>query len=183
MRLRTHLVASTLVGLSLYPRSPARAALVVAGGVLIDVDHLVLYMLQTGDYSLVGALVYDRYRNRPSRTGDTRPRYGSLRSWLHQPLLMPLLVVVAATAPRLRPLALGLLLHLFMDHFHAPLRWPLLWRAHSRCELCGTPSRRLRVHHVVHPLDGGRWHPDNEVVLCRSCHRRAARSYPVYPPA
>ena len=74
MRLGTHLWTSALAGLVCYPRSPGRAALVLAGGVLIDVDHILLYMLQTGDYSLVGALVYDRYRNHPLRPGDTRPR-------------------------------------------------------------------------------------------------------------
>lgn len=182
MRLRTHLWTSALAAVVCYPRSPGRAALMAAGGVLIDFDHVLLYMLQTGDYSLVGALVYDRYRNRPLRPGDTRPRYGSLRSWVHRPALIPLLLGVAALSRTARPLALGLLLHLLLDHMFAPLSWPVLWRARGRCELCGRPAKPLRIHHIVHPFDGGRLRPDNAVALCRSCHRRAARSYPLFPP-
>lgn len=183
MRLGTHLWTSALAGLVCYPRSPGRAALVLAGGVLIDVDHILLYMLQTGDYSLVGALVYDRYRNHPLRPGDTRPRYGSLRSWVHRPPVLFLLLLTAVLSRRLRPLAIGLSLHLLLDHMYAPLSWPVLWRASGRCELCGTPTRQLRIHHIVHPFDGGRLSMENSVALCRTCHRRAARSYPVYPPA
>lgn len=182
MHLRTHLWTSAVTGLLCYPRSPAKAALVLASGVLIDVDHIVLYMLQTGDYSIVGALVYDRYRNRPSRPGDTRPRYGSLRSWVHHPIMLPILAWVIAKVPLLRPIAIGLLLHLTLDHMFDPLLWPVYWRAKGRCELCGTETKKTRIHYIVHPVDGGTWKPNNMVVLCRSCHRKAAAAYPAYPP-
>lgn len=108
MRLRTHLLTSSALGLALYPRRPERLAALVAAGTLIDLDHLVLYALRTGDWSAVGALRYNRYRGRRYTAGDTRPRYGSLRSWLHNPwLALPLAWAWAGACPAARPLALG----------------------------------------------------------------------------
>src|SRR5678809_250675 len=87
MRLRTHLLASTLFGIALYPRSPRRAALVALAGVAVDLDHYVLFALRSGDWNLIGALRYDRRRGRRVRPGDTRPRYGALRSIVHRAAL------------------------------------------------------------------------------------------------
>lgn len=182
MHLRTHLWTSALAGIVCYPRSPRRAALLTLSGVLIDVDHLLLYMIQTGDRSLVGALVYNRYRNRPRRPGDTRPRYGPLRSSLHRPIMLLPLLALAYGSPKLRPVALGLTLHLLLDHVQTPLDWLMRRRAHGHCELCGKRSRSLKVHHIVHPLDGGKRTPENSVILCPCCAKRAADAYPVYPP-
>jgi len=103
--------------MALYPRRPAHAAALVLAGTLIDLDHLLLYALRTGDWSVVGALRYNRYRHYWRQAGDTRPRYGPLRSWLHTPwLVLPPLWSCAAMYPALRPVALGLSLHLLLDH-------------------------------------------------------------------
>lgn len=123
MRFRTHLLTSLAAGLALYPRRPAHAAALVLAGTLIDLDHLLLYALRTGDWSAVGALRYNRYRHYWRQAGDTRPRYGPLRSWLHEPwLVLPPLWSCAATYPALRPVALGLSLHMLLDHSYLPRR-------------------------------------------------------------
>src|SRR5262245_14927880 len=83
MRLRSHLLASALIGAALYPLAPLRALLVTISGVAVDLDHYLLYALRSGDWSPVGALRYDRRRGHPVRPGDTQPRYGSLRSAIH----------------------------------------------------------------------------------------------------
>ena len=70
MRFPTHLLSSLAVGLAVYPRQPLRLAALVAAGTLVDLDHLLLYSLHTGDWSVVGALRYDRYRNRRIKLGD-----------------------------------------------------------------------------------------------------------------
>ena len=47
-------------------------------------------------------------------------------------------------------------------------------RARGACESCGTPARRLEVHHL-HPLaDGGAPFPPVErlIALCAHCHGR-----------
>ncbi len=146
MRFSTHLFSSLAVGLALYPRQPVHLATVVAAGTLIDIDHLLLYSLQTGDWSVVGALRYDRYRNRRAGVGDTRPRYGPLRSWLHNPLLtLPALWALAAGRPHMRAVALGLSLHLLLDHPDWPQRTVERWRAGGVCRACGRPGLRLQV--------------------------------------
>lgn len=129
MHLRTHLWTSALTALICYPRAPRQAALLALAGVLIDIDHLILYYFQTGDYSIIGALRYDRYRNRPVTPGDTRPRYGPLRSWLHQPaLLLPPIWLLVWRWPALRPVALGVTLHLALDTADFLRHWPICAR-------------------------------------------------------
>ncbi|HWQ14820.1 MAG TPA: hypothetical protein VNL77_18620 [Roseiflexaceae bacterium] len=173
MRLRTHLVTSALAGLALYPRSPRRAALMVLGGVLLDIDHFLLYALRSGDWSASGALHYDRRRHGPVRPGDTRPRYGSLRSAAHRPLLtLPLAWLLAAAFPALRPLAAGLTLHLALDVYlpHYDLR---IWRrARGRCERCGLRGVSLEVYFVRPPRRGGDpWAAANRALWCGDCAR------------
>jgi hypothetical protein len=116
MRLRTHLWTSTLTALLLYPRKPLPAVLCTSAGVLIDLDHFLVYAWRTGDWNLVGAIGYNRYRHCTIAPGDTRPRYGKLRSWLHQPLLvLPAIWMLARRRSALRPVAQGLTLHLALD--------------------------------------------------------------------
>lgn len=176
MRFRSHLLASALTGLALYPRSPRRALALVLAGTLIDVDHLALYVLQTGDWSLSGALHYDRYRHRPGGEGDNRPRYGSLRSPLHEPLLLlPLIWGLASEQAALRPVAYGLSLHLLLDYIEWPRFYLAFLRSGRRCEECGSNRRKLTVY---------RWREDNRPTyhtLCRPCYARRYRIPRVAP--
>jgi hypothetical protein len=170
MHFRTHALLSAVAGAALYPRSPLRVAALLIGGTLIDVDHFVLYALQTGDWSPAGALVYNRYRNSPGGVGDTRPRYGSLRSWLHNPLMLPPMWVLAAARPLLRPLAIGLTLHLFLDYIWWP-RYALAFRRSGRrCEACGRANRKLTVHWRRD------WGEPEMRTLCHSCYERSGRT-------
>ncbi len=168
MRFRTHLLSSLAAGLALYPRRPARLAALVAAGTLIDLDHLLLYSLRTGDWSVVGALSYDRYRHRGAGAGDSRPRYGTLRSWLHQPLLALPLCLAAARRPGLRPLALGVALHLLLDFSDWPAHYAEQLRSGGRCRACGRAGR-------VIVLRSGRRGAYRYRALCGACAERAAR--------
>lgn len=128
MRLHTHLWTSLLTAVTVYPRKPVHAALLVSAGVLIDLDHLIVYNWRSGDWSIVGALCYNRYRNHRIVPGDTRPRYGKLRSLVHQPLLiLPLIWWLVRQRPALRPVALGLTLHLTLDSIETFLWWCKRW--------------------------------------------------------
>jgi hypothetical protein len=178
MRLRTHLVVSSLAGIAFYPRSPRRAALLALAGVAVDLDHYLLYALRSGDWSLLGALRYDRRRGRPIRPGDTRPRYGSLRSIVHRAALtIPLAWLIARWRPALRPLAVGVTLHLAMDI--SPLRfdWRVWRRAGGHCERCGVGGLDLDVCYVQLPDRGGaRWSLENRAAWCQTCAREARRT-------
>jgi hypothetical protein len=181
MRFHTHLWTSALAGMLVYRRRPLRALALTLAGVLIDVDHYVLYARKSGDWTPWGALHYNSYRHRPGGLRDPRPRYGSLRSKAHHPGFGLALGLLAWRWHRLRPLALGVALHLALDWSHAPSQWRRFWRAGWRCSLCGS-SRKLRVHAIVHRLDGGRRDEQNLTVLCGSCAKAAERYYPIFPP-
>jgi hypothetical protein len=170
MRFRTHALTSAIAGAALYPRSPLRAAALLLGGTLLDVDHFVLYALQTGDWSVTGALGYNRYRHDPSKAGDSRPRYGTLRSWLHNPLLLlPPVWALAARRPLMRPVAIGLSLHLLLDYIWWPRYTLAFQRAGRRCEACGRSDRKLTVHWRRD------WGEPELRTLCRPCFERSAR--------
>ncbi len=169
MRFRTHLISSLALGLALYPRRPARLAALVAGGTLIHLDHLLLYSLRSGDWSVVGALRYDGYRHRRARAGDARPRYGPLRSWLHEPLLLlPACWATAAGRPALWPLALGLSLHLLLDYADWPARFSERLRAGGVCRACRRGGSPITIVYV------GRRGPGAYRALCRTCAGGAA---------
>lgn len=177
MRFRTHLLSSLALGLALYPRRPARLAALVAAGTLVDFDHLVMYGLRTGDWSVVGALRYERYRHRGMGAGDNRPRYGSLRSWLHQPpLVLGAAWAGAARERRLWPVAIGLSLHLLLDFVDWPNHYRAKLRARGVCQTCGRRGMRL------HATRQGRWGDYSYRVLCVTCLERAARGLPPGPP-
>jgi hypothetical protein len=178
MRLRTHLIASALAGIAIYPRKPGRAALLALAGVAVDLDHFVLYALRSGDWSPIGALSYDRRRGRPIRPGDTRPRYGSLRSVIHRATLtVPLVWLLARRRPALRPIALGITLHLAMDLPLLHFDWRVWRRARGHCERCGVGGLELGIYYVQSPDRGGpRWSLDNRVAWCRTCSREMRRS-------
>ncbi len=173
MRFQTHLITGVLTGMALYPRSPRQAAMVAFGGVALDIDHYLLYALRSGDWNPIGALRYNRRRMRPLRRGDTRPRYGSLRSMFHWPrLTLPLLALVSWLWPGLRPLAAGIALHLVLDTHLPHYDWRAWQRADGRCERCGKSDRPLEVYYVVPPHRGGpRFVLENHAVWCLECAR------------
>ena len=162
MRMRDHVIASTVAAALLYPRSPTRAAALLLGGVAIDTDHFLMYTLTTGDWTLSGALNYDRYRHFRAAAGDTRPRYGPMRSGLHNPLWLLPLWWLARRHPHLRAVAWGLSLHLLMDYWTTPIEWAIRLRAGGRCACCGQ-RRRLRVYAM---FENGQY---RLTPVCRSC--------------
>ena len=168
MQFKAHLAASAALALALYPRRPLSAAALIGAGTLIDLDHLLLYALQTGDWTVSGALRYDRYRHRARVRGDSRPRYGSLRSLFHEPLLLlPTIWLLARRNPALLPAAIGLSLHLLLDYVYWPRDMLLRRRARGRCEVCGRAAgRRLRIRVYS---EGGRRRLG---VICPQCELR-----------
>ncbi|MCG8349140.1 MAG: hypothetical protein MI924_15325 [Chloroflexales bacterium] len=174
MRLHTHVWTSMLTACAIYPRSLRNASLLILAGVLIDLDHLVLYSLRTGDLSVSGAVAYDRYRGSIAVPGDTRPRYGSLRSWLHQPLLtLPLVWLLSRRWSSTRPVALGITLHLILDYALLPIYWLIHQRARGRCEVCLSGGRKLQVWRNGRAQVSWQAIPHDFVALCPDCYDRA----------
>jgi hypothetical protein len=153
----------------------------VLAGTLIDVDHFVLYALQTGDWSLSGALRYNRYRHYPLVAGDTRPRYGSLRSWLHHPLILAPLYLSAWVLPQLRPVALALSLHLALDHSDLPLRRRIRHAANGRCHDCGRDDQPVNIYYFYLPERV--YQAGEHLPLCRNCYHLRLGNRPRSPAA
>jgi hypothetical protein len=171
MRLRTHILTSALLGAALYSRAPRKAALLLAGGVLLDADHYLLYALRSGNWNPITALRYDRWRNQPIRIGDRRRRYGSLRSIFHSArVTLPLVWLLSRRWPQLRPLAIGVTLHLALDTSPLRLDWRVWRRAGGRCERCGRPGLKRGVYYVDLPGEGGScWALHNRAAWCYDC--------------
>jgi hypothetical protein len=171
MRLRTHILTSALLGAALYSRAPRKAALLVAGGVLLDVDHYLLYALRSGNWSPLSALRYNRWRKQPITVGDRRRRYGSLRSIFHTArVTLPLVWLFGWRWPALRPLAIGVTLHLALDISPLRMDWRVWRRAGGRCERCGRTRLRRGVYYVNLTRAGGsRWALHNRAAWCYDC--------------
>ena len=171
MRLRTHILTSGLLGVALYPRAPRKAALLLAGGVLLDADHYLLYALRSGNWNPLSALRYDRWRNQPSTIGDRRRRYGSLRSIFHLArVTIPMAWLLGWRWPALQPLAIGVTLHLALDSSPLRLDWRVWRRADGCCERCGRVGLKRGIYYVNLPCMGGsRWALNNRVVWCYDC--------------
>ena len=171
MRLKEHIIASAALGALLYRRDWRRAALTAAAGVLVDLDHIALYVARSGDLSPGGALRYNRWRHQRPVPGDNRPRFGSLRSVLHRPALtLPLLWLPALRYHWLRPIAAGATLHLLLDLQALNLDLRVWWRAAGRCQGCGVAGLHREIYQIAATRHGGAPHAAaNRAALCRPC--------------
>lgn len=170
MKPQAHLLASAVAGIMVYWREPHKALIVTAAGVLIDLDHYLLYALRSGDWVPYNAIRYNRRRHGQPDAGDARPRFGSLRSALHQPALALPLIALFASWRATRPLAIALALHLLMDTRLIDLDWRVYRRSRGRCELCGAAGVQLGVFYIERHTN----QPDplaltNRIGLCLYC--------------
>jgi hypothetical protein len=179
MKPRAHLIASAAVGAMLYQRQPWKAVLVTLGGVLIDVDHYLLFALRSGDWNPYSSVRYNHYRHNHPWRGDHRPRFGSLRSLLHQRAFgFSIAALIAWYAPKLRPLAWALALHLLMDIPRHHFDWQTWQRMRGRCAGCGAAGLRLGVFRLAlpHPTEQNRV-DISRITLCPHCSRAVLLTY------
>jgi hypothetical protein len=176
MRFKHHLLAGAALGMALYRREPFKIALSMLGSVALDTDHFILYAWRSGDLNPLGAIQYDRRRHKPPRPGDTRPRYGALRSRFHEKrVTLPILALLCMRWPQLRPFALGMTLHLLMDIHPLHFDWRAWQRADGRCERCGVSGLDCDVYYRVPPERGGdRRALANRAFWCGTCAREIA---------
>ncbi len=155
--------------------------------ILMDADHYLWYGTHTGRWDIREAWY-------GSRDEELRQKHGHMP--LHRwPLLLGL-VVAGRKVPLIKDIAWGLAFHKGLDEISR--RWPKvaysyrrwryerMWslvakRAGYRCEHCGTGKSRLELHHRVPEFLGGRFEPDNLVLLCQDCHDRAHARPPRRP--
>lgn len=179
MRPGWHVTLSTAVG-SLWRRRTGRFPLLWwLTSLLVDLDHYVGYGLFTGSWHPHTAW----YGSRDAALRQRHPRMP-----LHHWPLVGGLALVGRRWRFLNSIVWGWAFHLLLDE--AGRAWPRLayryrrwrymqvWRivaarAGYRCEHCGAEGPSLELHHRVPEFLGGRFHPDNLVLLCGPCHDRA----------
>jgi hypothetical protein len=107
---------------------PLDLALFLAGAVLIDGDHYLGYVWETGDCSFARAYAYHAKRyHRPKRYGLNlrRPYLGvDPARALHSAPAIAAAFLVAWLLPPLRPLAWGLLFHRIQDELYGAVILP-----------------------------------------------------------
>jgi hypothetical protein len=101
---------------------PLDLALFASAAVLIDVDHYLGYVWQTGDLSLPRAYAYHRNRYHRPRRWRFRPGWPSLgvdsaRAFHSAPSLLLVFLLAWRWRP-LRPVAWGLLFHRLQDELY-----------------------------------------------------------------
>ena len=129
-----HAASAVLAGVALRRAGwgwPAVASF-AAGAVLIDVDHYLAYAWESGDLSLYRA--YWNHRGTLRLRHASRlafrwvfPFWGGYNRPFHAVPALAALCLAAGTNAGLRPLALGVALHRFLD-----LLWESFWAAQPR---------------------------------------------------
>jgi hypothetical protein len=170
MRVRDHLVVSTL-GAALLAHRAGRAAVGLwAGGVLIDADHYFWFCLSHHTVSTRRAIRFFNDAHPPQHAG-TRA--------LHSPGALALAGGLALRRARLRPVALGMGMHVLLDACHETrmkrARAAALRRDDFACQACGSRAGDVGTHVWHQPRLMPSYATRNLVSLCPSCHEMAHR--------
>lgn len=165
MRVRDHIAISAAAAGFSRRWLGRNAALLWAGGVLIDFDHYLAFCLQEDRLSPVAAVrFYDR---------AAVPEHWATRAF-HSPAAV---LAVFGLGTRLRPLralGLGMVLHIALDVAHEArmrdLRAAALERDRHDCQVCGAHTADVGTHVSQQPWLLPSYSPENVVSLCGPCH-------------
>ena len=139
-----------------------------AGGVLIDADHYLWFCRHERRLSLAAAV---RFFN-----AGRAPAVPATRA-LHSPLAVLPMLVLGLARRRLRPLALGIGMHVALDAAHRArmdaARLEALERDGSSCQACGMRLAGVVAHLWRQPLLLPSYDAENLISLCDGCHQRA----------
>lgn len=174
MRVRDHIALSTAATALLGPWLGRDVLSVWAGGVLIDADHYLWFCLSERRLNPSAAV---RLFNEAQP-----PRHPATRS-LHRPSTLLALLLVSIRRPRVLPLAVGMGLHVALDHLHElrmdRSRGAALIRDDFSCQGCGTRGAHVGTHIHMQPPLLPSYQTDNLISLCASCHKAAHRDVSV----
>lgn len=170
MRVRDHIALSAAAAAALRPWAGPSALGLVAGGVLIDVDHYAWFCLRYRRLDPAAAVRFFNAADPPQHAG-TRA--------LHSPVAV-LAVLAAGLRKRwLLPVAAGMSLHVALDAHHGRqmrrARAAALERDGFRCQACGSRSPHMHAHDRRQPWLLPSYATQNLISLCRSCHEAAHR--------
>ena len=168
MRVRDHVLIST-VGAALAAPFVGRGALSLwAGGVLIDADHYVWFCLRHRRLSPKAAV---RFFNQADP-----PQHPATRS-LHAPAALLFVLLLGLRHRRLLPVAIGMGLHVALDSRHLAhmdsARSAALVRDGHLCQVCGAAGPHITAHVQQQPRLLPSYRVQNLITLCGPCHEAA----------
>lgn len=168
MRVRDHILIST-VGAALTAPFLGRGALSLwAGGVLIDTDHYVWFCLRHRRLSPKAAVDFFNQAD--------PPQHQATRA-LHAPLALLLVALLGLRQRRLLPVVLGMGLHVALDVYHVAqmdrARSAALTRDGYSCQACGTADPYVTAHVQRQPGLLPSYRIQNLISLCGPCHMAA----------
>jgi hypothetical protein len=165
VRVRDHIFLSTTAAALLAPTLGLRAVGVWAGGVLIDVDHYLWFCVRHHDLSVAAAMRFFDGAH-PPQTRPTRI--------LHHPMTVLSVLIVASRQRWLRPLAIGMSLHVGLDKQYERrmkrARAQALERDRFSCQACGARTTQIDTHLFHQPPVLPSYRSRNLVSLCPPCH-------------
>lgn len=111
MNVPQHVLITIIFVVIIWPFTGAWALLAFIGGVLIDFDHLLYYIIKEKDFNLKNSYNYFR---RIGHEGDDE-KYKELRLMFHSFDAFLIMFILALFVRELIPLFLGMTLHLCLD--------------------------------------------------------------------
>ena len=168
MRVRDHIVLSSIGAAALTRWFGRDAVGVLAAGVLLDVDHYLWFCIHDHNLDPRAAV---RQFNEPYA-----PRSPATRT-LHSPSAALALLAMSSHRRRLRPVLAGLGLHLALDWFHESrmnrVRTEALTRDDFTCQACGARGAQVQTHLHTQPTLLPSYRSHNLTSLCGHCHAAA----------
>lgn len=168
MRVRDHVLISTAGAVLAAPFIGRGALNLWAGGVLIDADHYVWFCLRQRRLNPLAAVNFFN-QARPPQHPATRA--------LHAPATLAAVVLLGLRRRQLRPIALGMGLHVALDAHHIAhmdrARAAALARDGYSCQVCGTAAPPIDAHVWRQPGLLPSYRARNLISLCGRCHEAA----------
>jgi hypothetical protein len=172
VRVRDHILLTTAGAALAAPRLRRGAAGLWAGGVLLDVDHYLWFLVHHRHAGLRGAMRFFDSAH-PPHTPATRI--------FHHPVALVSVIALAQRRRRLRPLAAGMSLHIGLDAHHEArmnrARAAALARDRFSCQTCGARAPRVDTHLFRQPRLLPSYSSSNLISLCAACHEFAHASH------
>jgi hypothetical protein len=168
MRVRDHIALSTATAAIVRPWLGRGVLGLWAGSVLIDADHYLWFSMRQGRANPLAAMRF---------FSDANPPQHPATRALHTPVALAAFALLGVRQPRLRPIALGMGLHVALDAHHEArmnqARVAALRRDRFSCRACGTRAAHVGTHLSHQPWLLPSYRTENLISLCGSCHRTA----------
>jgi hypothetical protein len=168
MRVRDHVLISAAAAGLAAPFLRCGAVGLVAGGVLIDVDHYAWFCLRQRHFSPLAAARF---------FGQADPPQHAATRALHAPAALAAATLLGLRYRLLRPVVLGMILHATLDERHTArmgaARAAALTRDGYSCRVCGPGTSAVGTHLCRQPALLPSYRMRNLVSLCGPCHEAA----------